>query len=243
MELNAAKCGLLTTDLEPARLWIGTESIPVVQRYMYLGFPVTLAVLEGDRTIGIDWQEHLRCRMATALARARFLTTFSGSWGPAHRLRVYQQYLAPIFEYGAPLTYAALFLQDGIQTAKAKAIMSDWKELLFWIAGGTGRWQVTANLLGLLTLSERFTLLHTAFQWQLDSARPDLPLFRLLARGCPFLRSLRKASLYTEWKVSRRPQDQTKPALLYYLDGQRRGYLERASQKAYLTRIIPFSTR
>ena len=44
--------------------------------------------------------------MASAAGRVSFLRRHSDRWGPAHRLRIYRQYLAPMFEYGAPLVSA-----------------------------------------------------------------------------------------------------------------------------------------
>jgi hypothetical protein len=72
--------------------------VPRLDRYAYLGFPVT-----GIRT---DFEGHLAGRLDRALGRAAFLSLHSDRWGPAHRLRMYRQYLAPMFEYGAPLVAA-----------------------------------------------------------------------------------------------------------------------------------------
>ena len=72
--------------------------MPRLDGCTYLGFPVT--------STGIDFEDHLAGRLGRALGRAAFLTLQSDRWGPAHCLRVYGQYLAPMFEYGAPLLAA-----------------------------------------------------------------------------------------------------------------------------------------
>jgi hypothetical protein len=44
-----------------------------------------------------DFQKHLEQRIQAAVGRARWLGVRSNSWGPAHRLRIYKQFLVPKF--------------------------------------------------------------------------------------------------------------------------------------------------
>ena len=133
MELNVRKCGYLTKEAGVRLVFCGEQEIPRVGGYRYLGFPVTAQ--------GIDFESYIRGRIEAAVRYTKVLDLYSRSWGPAHRLRVYRQYLAPIFEYGAPLVWA--WSQINSETAKkwARATRA-WKDLISWIAssqsGGVG---------------------------------------------------------------------------------------------------------
>lgn len=98
LRLHVNKCGVLTSRPRPTGYTLYGEPLPLVPSYGYLGFPMT--------SRGIDFSEHLRRRIETSIGRSRWLSLFSDAWGPAHRLRIYQQFLAPMFEYGAPLVWA-----------------------------------------------------------------------------------------------------------------------------------------
>lgn len=73
IEVNAAKCGHVTLRPDPGPVCWGTELIPQVQEYRYLGFPVTAK--------GIDFQDHLGRRLEQAKANARFMAQHSATWG------------------------------------------------------------------------------------------------------------------------------------------------------------------
>ena len=98
IELNVRKCGYLTKEAGVRLVFYSEQEIPRVGRYQYLGFPVTAQ--------GIDFESYIRSRIEAAVRYTKVLDLHSRSWGLAHRLRVYRQYLAPIFEYGAPLVWA-----------------------------------------------------------------------------------------------------------------------------------------
>jgi len=100
----------------------GTEQIPLVQQYDYLGFPMTAR--------GIDFEAHLTRRIGAAVARANFLSISSDSWGPAHRLRVFKRYLAPMFEYGAPLVVAWADSYS-LNATKFRACLAKIQDLIF----------------------------------------------------------------------------------------------------------------
>ena len=70
-------------------------SIPIVMSYTYLGLPI--------KADGIGFEEYLLDRLSQANWRAAFLRIHSSGWVPAHRSRVYRQFFAPKFKYGAPL--------------------------------------------------------------------------------------------------------------------------------------------
>ena len=69
-----------------------------MSEYNYLSFPITAS--------GIDFEGYVNRRVVAAVNRSKFLALRSDTWGPSYRLVVYKQFLAPIFEYGAPLVSA-----------------------------------------------------------------------------------------------------------------------------------------
>ena len=168
IQLNVRKCGSVFREPLARPVRIGEQPIPEVRQYTYLGFPVTID--------GIDFAKHLQLRLEAALARATFFEPMASTWGPAHRVRVYYQYLAPMFEYGAPLAWAWKQTLPSRSTQWATATSEPWKALVAWIGGSKTASRVTRNLLGLPTLENRFESLHTSFQWHLERANPTSPL-------------------------------------------------------------------
>lgn len=245
IELNVKKCGYMTTRPDPLTLYIGSEAIPQVQYYLYLGFPIALTLQGGRWRGGIDWGSHLRRRIDAAVRRARFLTLFSASWGPLHRTRGYLQYLESMITYGAPLVYAWL-MSDGNARRIWNHTTTGWKELICWISGSGRSWRVAVNLCGLTMLEDRFALLHAAFQYQLD-CKGSGRLFDLLwskhPQVRPFLTALQQSPIYSGWKAGRTPERCTKASLTLYLDSIKQDLLRKASKSRHLTAIVPFSTR
>ena len=78
MTLNVKKCGYLAPPEDDTVVRLRREEVPRLDRYVYLGFPVT--------GIGIDFEGHLASRLDRALGGTAFLTLHSDRWGPAHRL-------------------------------------------------------------------------------------------------------------------------------------------------------------
>ena len=187
--LNPAKCGIITAnDLQPVRVY--RQRISLVDRYQYLGFPVTKD--------GVDFETFLSSRIEAALAKANFLGVQSKGWVVADRLGVYKQFLAPMFEYGAPLIWA----WSRKRRAEFDAASKGFSKLIAWISNtSTGRWKITANLLGLLSLLDRFQLPHTRYQWILSQMTTDSPLRCLLRQAIePFSIQLRTQVLYERFK-------------------------------------------
>jgi hypothetical protein len=63
------KCGYLAPGDDRVIVHLGREEVPRLDRYAYLGFPVT--------GIGIDFEGHLAGRLDRALGRAAFLSLHS----------------------------------------------------------------------------------------------------------------------------------------------------------------------
>ena len=239
LQLNVRKCGFLTRQEGVEPLYIAGEVIPKIERYTYLGFPVTID--------GIDFAGFLTGRLDSALARMGFLDIYVSSIGPAHRLQVYRRYLAPMFEYGAPL----LWTWHQSQTEQVRLawidVMKKWDYLVGWIAGGRFAPRVTANLLGLSPLLKRFEVLHATYWWTLERAASDNPL-RLFLTFRPwadsFTSRLRSNTLYQRWKIEGKgPSFPSKASLQSFLRQHLTSSLRTTAKRGHLTRLIPFESR
>lgn len=174
LRLNVRKCGHMSQYLIPQALFLdhGTEQIPLVQQYDYLGFPMTAR--------GIDFEAHLTRRIGAAVARANFLSISSDSWGPAHRLRVFKRYLAPMFEYGAPLVVAWADSYS-LNATKFRACLAKIQDLIFWITNSKSSYRIAMNICGLPLPESRFRLLRTSFQRILNESPVQNPLKRIIS--------------------------------------------------------------
>ncbi|KAI7579018.1 hypothetical protein KC316_g9604 [Hortaea werneckii] len=232
--VNAAKCGHVTWRAEPGPVWWGEERIPQVDEYRYLGFPVTPS--------GIDFLAHLSRRLDRATGRARFMAGHSGTWGVGNRLRVYQQYLAPIIEYGAPLVWAAL----ARDATRWSAMEARWRTLIQWIAHGEHGWRISQNLLGVPTLPDRFECRHAAFLRDLERADVRNPLRALVYspgwKGT-FVKAIRESKVLRKWKATAAEGEWTKAGFKRFARGWVRRRLMVQARRAHLTSIIPWQTR
>lgn len=240
LHLNVAKCGHLSQLEDPPALYIDNKKISNVQSYTYLGFPMTPR--------GIDFNTHLEQRFSAALKRANWLSLYSDAWGPAHRLRIYKQYLAPMFEYGAPLVCAWLDASPANKASFYQATRK-FKDLIAWVGHCTpSRYNIIANLCGLPSSEARFRHLRTAYQWVLEQSHPDNPLKRIL--GSITLRPIHRFAwnlrIDQPWKEFKRLADFTPTvpkALRRYLSKLRRSTVLREAQNAHLTALVPFDSR
>jgi hypothetical protein len=232
--LNPTKCAVVSSNPNLLPLRVYDQEIPQVETYLYLGFPVT--------SDGIDFLQYLSQRVKVAQGRAHWLRPHSGGWGPAHRLRVYKQYLAPMFEYGAPLVWA--WAKDNLDLFDKATI--GFKDLMSWISDTQdSRYRITANLCGLTMLQMRFQLLHTKYQWIIEQMNPSNPLKQLLAQPHPllFLHSLQNDALFKQFKVGDKHGPTIPEALCYFLRDQHKQQIQRDSQKSHLTSLIPMNSR
>jgi hypothetical protein len=232
--LNPAKCAVVSAESDLPALQVYGQAIPRANSYTYLGFPVSAE--------GIDFQKHLTQRIEAAMGRAAFLGVQSNAWGPAHRLRVYKQYLAPMFEYGAPLVWAwAKQNRTAFQQA-TKGI----KGLMGWISNtADSRWRVTANLCGLASCASRFQRLSTAYQLIVEGMNVDSPLRQLLAQARPgsFASHLGNDGDYVRFKATSNLEPTVSQALGRFLKTELRQTIARESQRAQLTTLIPMESR
>ena len=233
--LNPTKCAVITSRPDFPPLAIYNQVIPQVEQYTYLGFPVTAT--------GIDFPQYLTQRITAAVGRARWLGVQSNPWGPAHRLRVYKQFLAPMFEYGAPLVWAwAKDNQEAFDHAT-----SGFKDLMGWISNSSdSRFKITANLCGLSSLKARFQRLRTAYQLILDQLNPTNPLKQLLdqsSRRHSFLLRLNDDSDYIRFKQTTNLSPTVRTALTGFLRRELQHTLHTEALKSHLTSLIPIESR
>ena len=210
-------------------------------QYTYLGFPATAT--------GIDFAQHVRTRIAAAVNRTKFLSVYSDAWGVAHRLQVYKTYLAPMFEYGAPLVMAWAEEKRGARKPHKKAFLEALKDhdrLTEWISNGKSTPMVDMNLCGLLPLTTRFVHLHAKFSGLVEQLPEDNPLrqslYRTTNRTGSFFHALRHSPIFTKWQ-SLPPVPVI--SLTQFLRQERRQVIQSAIQqpRQKLLRLSPLQSR
>lgn len=242
IDLNVDKCGYLADRgmLDSTRLSslasLG-RPIPRVERYDYLGFPMT--------GTGIDFEAHVAGRLQSALGRAGYMCYRSYGWTPSGRLAVFKRYLRPMFEYGAPLVWA---WTGGDRRSFTRLVAPGWKALLAWISGSpTARcYHVIANVCGLEDICTRFEHLSAAFRESIRAMPETHPLrARLLhpgsvstERSFDFLRRLDGDPVWHEWAL-----DAPDVALSTFLAARRLRKVRERSRDAHLLRVIPWDVR
>jgi hypothetical protein len=194
-----------------------------VEVYTYLDFPV--------KSRGINFCEYLGKRFSQANGRASFLRRYSDAWGPTHRQRIYGTYLAPRFEYGAPLVFAWACQNEANMKAFHSAT-EGWKDLIGWILDRSPDGSaVGANLCGVLRPAIRFRRLHTSFQRLLSLSSLKCPLNACLTSravlyrghsGKPFLDSLWEAPEWTAIACETTSSSRSRHLLRLYLRRSRR---------------------
>jgi retron-type reverse transcriptase len=239
--LNPAKCGVITSRSDLPPLCVYGQEIPRAESYAYLGFPVSAG--------GIDFPKHLKQRIQAAAGRARWLGAYSNPWGPAHRLRIYKQFLAPMFEYGAPLVWA--WARENPQHQEAFHLAcSGFKDLMSWISNTSdSRHLVTANLCGLSTPGRRFQRLSTAYQLIVEQMDPGSPLKQLLAQPNSysslqsFAYNLGNDPGYASFKETSNFEPTVRTALARFLRAQLRLTIHTEALSSQLTSLIPIESR
>lgn len=238
MTLNVKKCGYIAPAESSEPVYLGEEEIPRLEEYTYLGFPMT-----GS---GIDFAKHMAKRLDQACGRASFLSLHSDRWGPAHRLRIYRQYLAPMFEYGAPLVAAYAERCSKIWEVATDAT----KKLTGWIAGYISNTYLTRNLLGLQPLPDRFAALKTSFQVIIRYCSNESPLKALRClnwRSGSFYGCLTDDEAFQNYLGSRHDvpaaQEKVKQSVRSFLRERQDTALSLDARRRKLTRLIPSSSR
>ena len=198
---------------------------------------------------GIDFDLHLKQRIGAAIARANFLSISSDSWGPAHRLRIFKRYLAPMYEYGAPLVvaWADSYPSNAI---KFKDSLTMIRDLIYWITNSKSSYRVAMNLCGLPSPEVRFRLLRTSFQRILTESPQLNPLKQIM--GMPksrlfvyaFAYALSYDSRWNRFLLQKKidPTATTRTFTQYLRQEMCSAVLEEANH-AHLTSLIPPESR
>jgi hypothetical protein len=186
MMYNVKKCGVL--EISPSvgkhSLYLAGNEIPVVDTYKYLGFLV-------DKT-GINFPMHIQRQAESGTAFLKFLQVHCSEWSPYIRYIIYNTFLRPKLEYGAPLIYAFAAKNgvfDPIQQVQNEAIM--------WIFNATTKHlKVLRGILSALTIEQRFSHLRCSFQLHLQHSAKNNPIRKLINTKQKPISALNKNSLY-----------------------------------------------
>jgi hypothetical protein len=187
--------------------------------------------------------------MQAAVKRTSWLGLHSDAWGVAHRLRIYKQYLAPMFEYGAPLVWA--WAQEDPANMKEFDVRTHaMQDLMAWVGNyACGRHGITANLCGLLSTRDRFQQLYTAYQPILERLARSNPLKQLLTRTTwnpvrqRFIQCLNQDLLFAIFQRAGDFEPSMKKALARFLRRYQHERVREDATRASLTRLIPLSSR
>jgi hypothetical protein len=200
LELHPKKTQFLTRQ-PGLTLHINHQPIAQCDQYSYLGFPV--------KATGIDFAAHVHERIQAACGRVKFLSIYSDSWGVAHRLRIYKTYLAPMWEYGAPLVAAWSEQRRGRRKPYKQALLDAFQphdQIVEWISNGKSTTKIDTNLCGLIPLPQRFAHLHAKFSELVRNLPDHNPLYQILYRSSvtkgSFIQLLRDNALFATWKAT-----------------------------------------
>jgi hypothetical protein len=193
MVFNVSKCGILSPTVGKKPLYLNGEEIQQVSEYKYLGFLV--------KCDGIDFNKHVEVKVESCRSFLKFLQIQCSEWSPYTRFIIYNTFLRPKLEYGAPLvsSFASTNL-DEIQKLQNDAVA--------WIFNSnTRRLNVLNGILGVLNVENRFAHLRCSFQLHLDYMADSNPLRRLITSSIE-LSPLRRNNLYEHFtKIPELPID------------------------------------
>jgi hypothetical protein len=159
---------------------------------------------------------------------------------------VYKVFLAPMFEYGAPLVWA--WAQDHLEAFRQAT--RGFHGLMAWVSNTADtRYRVTANLCGLSTVARRFQRLRTAYQLIVDQMDPACPLQQVLQQANrtstlhAFACNLAADPGYTCFKETSTFEPSVRAAMGRFLRGELRDAVQAESQASQLTALIPMESR
>lgn len=242
MIYNVDKCGVIHTNPpsndESRALHLNGNEIPAVDIYKYLGFPMTAS--------GIDFTMHIISQTESTKSFLKFVQIQCNEWTPYTRYIVYNTFLRPKLEYGAPVGYAFQNFIGGKELVmKVQEVQN---EAFAWVLNTNERnWRVTEGILGALPIVERFKHLRCGFQLHLANSNPQNPIVHLLAvvSHRQFISSFKSDKLYSEFSSSYQGSSNDskaqKSALHLFLLNCRWGYILKNS--GVLVKYIPKTAR
>jgi hypothetical protein len=234
MIYNVSKCGVIYIDSPTVGdlILCGTP-IPLMSTYKYLGLPVT--------SDGIDFTAHVLIQVQSTTAFLKFVQVQCAEWTPYTRYIIYNTFIRPKLEYGAPLTFeysdSKLFnaLQDVQNAAFAWIFSTDVKRV-----------KVLQGILGALPIELRFSHLRCSFQLHIDHSDKDNPLRKLIRASTvnDYIYRLRSDRLYNDFlSLPKLPPDYRllKSKMSDFLLSRRSGFL--STSKSVLVNYIPLTAR
>ena len=231
MIYNVAKCGIISLYPAQATFTLSGSEIPIVDSYKYLGFVVNRS--------GIDFTKHLQLQVDTGTSFLKFLQVQCSEWTPYTRYVIYNTFLRPKLEYGAPLVYSLMKNQELYSNTQSLQ-----NQVIAWIFNSNVKHiKVLDGILGVLTVYQRFQHLRCSFQLHLDNSALSNPI-RPLVASLPQLSCFRSDPLYTQFKSNPDlpiPYPALKKALSCFLTSQRSGILSQS--KSILVNYISPKSR
>lgn len=236
MTYNVSKCGIIPPTVGDDLSLCG-KSIPVVSRYKYLGFQVMIN--------GIDFIEHIRIQTESAASFLKFVQIQCSEWSPYTRYVIYNTFLRPKLEYGAPLIYAFK------NYTKFKDLLIPIENLrteaIAWIFNANIRKAKILNgILGTLSVEQRFSHLRCSFQLHPECSAQSNPVHRLIStsKTDQYLFTLLTDKLYGQFKAqSDLPSSylELKQYMSQFLLSRRSGIISQS--KSVLINYIPKTAR
>src|SRR5205814_5473076 len=191
MKYNVSKCAVVQSSTSSS-FFLSGEQIPVASEYKYLGFPVTCH--------GIDFVQHVKTQVSSATSFLKFVQVQCSEWNPYTRYVIYNTFLRPKLEYGAPLTYEFQLFEKSKSLLQPVQKLQD--EVVAWIFNSDiKKAKILHGILGALSIDQRFSHLHASFQLHLHQASSDNPIRPLISssHSGQFVHSLPQCQLYNEF--------------------------------------------
>ena len=241
MTYNVPKCGVICIDSPPMvgenLLYLSGKELCIVQSYKYLGFHVTAE--------GIDFVNHIRLQTESATSFLKYVYVQCSEWSPYTRYVIYNTFLRPKLEYGAPLSYA--FKQYSTSKELLDPIQKLQNEAIAWVFNSNvNKMKVLEGILGTLTVEQRFYHLRCSFQLHLNQSARSNPIRLLIQMSyrSQYLFTLRNDELYDQF--SNTPDlptahQQLKIRMSEFLLSRRSGIISKS--KSVLVNYIPITSR
>lgn len=167
MEPCAPKSGYLgpkLTSNQKEQLQLSGQLLPIVQEYKYIGFA-------HDKN-GINWNAHFHRLSNKSSKLIAFCQANGSGWPEWVKISIYKVFIRPGLEYGAQL----------ISTLPTNLTQSPYAELeqiqakaLSWILPSSKNMTISAALLGIPTIANRFKQLGCTFVLHLKNMDPANP--------------------------------------------------------------------
>jgi Reverse transcriptase (RNA-dependent DNA polymerase) len=181
MTLNRLKCGIV--GLPPnTQILLDGEPIPVMDSYMYLGFPMTKT--------GIDFTSFIKNKVDLAAKSLSLLQAVGGKWDEFTKLLVFKIFVRSRLEYGLPILWSFLHnLNKKMQKLTwhpIEKLQSDFSNWIFPSKAPVRMTTINNSILGLPTMFTRAEVAAVGLSWKLYTCDQDLPITTMIHYGLTF---------------------------------------------------------